>query len=200
MPDDGDRTDAGCARGRDGEPHHRRRADQCAQGHLGDSCRRADRRADPAVLRPSAARSGRRLQAVPGRGRGPAQADGVLHHHVHPRHGGPHPVHLGGRRQGPARRDGTAADQPSAGLPGLRQGRRVPAAEPGHVQRPRRDPLRRRQTHVPQTDPDLVRGAAGPGTLRAVRAMHPVLPADRGRPVHRTAGARCAAAGRHRAG
>ena len=50
---------------------------------------------------------------------------------------------LGGRRQGAARRDGTAADQPPAGLPDVRQGRRVPAAEPGDVQRPRRDPLRR---------------------------------------------------------
>ena len=35
---------------------------------------------DPAVLRPPAARPGRRLPAVPGRGRGPAQADGVVHH------------------------------------------------------------------------------------------------------------------------
>ena len=61
---------------------------------------------------------------------------------VHTRHGGAHAVHLRGRRQGPARRDGTAADQPPAGLPGLRQGRRMPAAEPGDVQRPRRDPLR----------------------------------------------------------
>ena len=75
---------------------------------------------------------------------------------VHPRHGGAHAAHLGVRRQGPARRDGAAADQPSAGLPGLRQGRRMPAAEPGDVQRPGRDPLRRRQTHVPQADPDLV--------------------------------------------
>ena len=140
------------------------------------------------------------MQAVPRRGRGSAQADGLLHHHVHPRHGGAHTAHLGVRRQGPARRDGAAADQPSAGLPGLRQGRRVPAAEPGHVQRPGRDPLRGRQTHLPQTDPDLVGGAAGPGTVRAVRAVHPVLPADRGRPVHRAVGARCAAAGRHRAG
>ena len=31
--------------------------------------------------------------------------------------------------------DGVAADQPPARLPDLRQGRRVPAAEPGDVQR-----------------------------------------------------------------
>ena len=44
-----------------------------------------------------------------------------------------------GRRQGPAGADGVPADQPPARLPGLRQGRRVPAAEPGDEQRPRRD-------------------------------------------------------------
>ena len=125
----------------DGDPDHRRRRDQCSQGHVGDSRRRADGRADPAVLRPPAAGSGRRLPAVPGRGRGPAQADGVVHHRRHRRHGGAHPAHLRGRRQGPARRDGAAADQPPAGLPDLRQGRRMPAAEPGDVQRPRRIPL-----------------------------------------------------------
>ena len=41
-------------------------------------------------------------------------------------------------------------------------------------------------------------GAARPGALRAVRALHPVLRSDRRRPVHRTAGTRCAATGRHR--
>ena len=48
-----------------------------------------------------------------------------------------------GRRQGPAGTDGVPADQPPARLPGLRQGRRVPAAEPGDEQRPRRDPVHR---------------------------------------------------------
>ena len=43
-----------------------------------------------------------------------------------------------GRRQGAAGRHGAAAHQPPARLPGLRQGRRVPAAEPGDEQRPRR--------------------------------------------------------------
>ena len=37
---------------------------------------------------------------------------------------------------------GVPADQPPARLPGLRQGRRVPAAEPGDEQRPRRVPVR----------------------------------------------------------
>ena len=42
-------------------------------------------------------------------------------------------------------------------------------------------------------------GAAGPRTVRAVRAVHPVLRPDRRRPVHRAARTRRAAAGRHRA-
>ncbi len=71
---------------------------------------------------------------------------------VHRGHGGPHPAHLRGRRQGAARRDGAAAHQPPARLPDLRQGRRVPAAEPGDVQRPGRDPVRRGQAHLRQAD------------------------------------------------
>ena len=116
-----------------------------AQGHPGHPGRRAARHRDPAVLRPPAARPGRRLPPVPGRRRdagrtvdaADAQAAGVVHHHGDRRHGGQDPAHLAGRRQGPAGRDGAAAHQPPAGLPGLRQGRRVPAAEPGDVQRPR---------------------------------------------------------------
>ena len=54
-----------------------------------------------------------------------------------------HPAHLAGRREGAARCDGAAADQPPAGLPGLRQGRRVPAAEPGDVGRRARHPASR---------------------------------------------------------
>ena len=45
------------------------------------------------------------------------------------------PAQLTRRRQGAAREDGVPADQPPARLPDLRQGRRVPAAEPGDVER-----------------------------------------------------------------
>ena len=61
----------------------------------------------------------------------------------------------------------------------------------------RRVAVPRRQAHVPQADRDLLAGAARPRALRAVRALHPVLPADRRRPVHRAVRARRAAAGRH---
>ena len=46
----------------------------------------------------------------------------------------------------------------------------------------------------PEADQHLHPGAAGSGTLRAVRPLHPVLQADRRRPVHRAAGARGAPA------
>ncbi len=134
------------------------------------------------------------------RGRGPAQADGLLHHHLHRRHGRQDPADLRGRRQVPARGDGAAAHQPPAGLPGLRQGRRVPAAEPGDVARQRRIAVRGQEAHLREAGPDLHPGAAGPRAVRAVRALHPLLQRDRRRPDDRAAGTRRAAAGRHRRG
>ena len=87
------------------------------------------------------------------------------------------PAHLAGRRQGAAGHDGVAADQPPAGLPGLRQGRRVPAAEPGDVQRPRRDPVRRASSATyPKPIADLQPGPARPRALRALRRAAPGSP------------------------
>ena len=91
----------------------------------------------------------------------------------------------------------TAADQPPARLPDLRQGRRVPAAEPGDEQRPGRLPLPRHQAHLPEADRDLDQRAARPRAVRALPALHPLLRADRRRPVHRPARARRPAADRH---
>ena len=53
---------------RRGHPDHRRRRGLGAQEHPGDPGGRADRRTDPAVLRPPAARARRCLPPVPGRG------------------------------------------------------------------------------------------------------------------------------------
>ena len=89
-----------------GHPDHRRRRGQRAQGHAGHPGRRADRHPDPAVLRPPAARAGRRLPPVPGRGRDPGP-DGQLRPMPKPQasctidghrgHGGQDPAHLAGR-------------------------------------------------------------------------------------------------------
>ena len=46
--------------------------------------------------------------------------------------------------------------------PDVRQGRRVPAAEPGHVQRAGREPVPRGKARVRQAGGDLHRGAARP--------------------------------------
>ena len=107
---------------------------------------------------------------MPGRGRGPAQADGVMHDHRHRGHGRQDAVHLRGGREGAERRHRTAARQPPARLPGLRQGRRVPAAEPDDDQRLLRVALSRCQAHLSQAHRDLGAGAARPRALRAVHA------------------------------
>ena len=70
------------------------------------------------------------------------------------------------------------------------KGGECPLQNQAHVQRPRRDPVRGHQAHLPQADQPLHPGAAGPRALRAVRALHPVLRADRRRPVHRADRAR----------
>ena len=127
----------------------------------------------------------------------PDEAAGLVHDDRRARHGRQDPVHVRGCRQGAAGRHGAAAHQPPARLPGVRQGRRVPPAEPGDEQRPLDLPLRGRQAHLPQADQHLLAGAARPRALRALRPLHPLLRADRRRPVHRARRARCAAAGRH---
>ena len=144
---------------------------------------------DAAVLRPPAARPGRRLPAVPGRDRGPAQAAaGVLQPRPSPRAWCVRTQltsEVAGKAQ--AGRHGVPPDQPPAGLPDLRQGRRVPAAEPGDEPRPRRVALRRRRSARSQADQRLRADPAGPRALHLVRPLHPVRRRDRRRPVHRPA-------------
>ena len=103
----------------------------------------------------------------------------TLHDHRQRGHGRRDPADLAGGRPGAARDDGVPPRQPPARLPGLRQGRRVSAAEPGDEQRSGRGALRRAQAHLPQADRHLVPGAPRPRALRAVRALHAVLQGDR---------------------
>ena len=74
---------------------------------------------------------------------------------------------------------GVPAGQPPAGLPGLRQGWRVPAAEPGARPRVEHLPVQRRQAHLPQADQDLLRDPARPRPVHLVPAVHAVPGRDR---------------------
>ena len=171
---------------RAGHAHHRRQGGHRPEGDADHPGRRAARHRDPAVLRPPAARPGGRLPAVLREGRGPAQADDVV-------------LDAGRRRawwctrSSPTTRShGRAggeprvpAAQPPARLPDLRPRRGVPAAGPGARVRARREPVRGGQADLPQAAAAVAAGEPGPRTLRAVRAVHPVLRPDLGRPVHR---------------
>ena len=82
----------------------------------------------------------------------------------------------------------------------MRQGRRVPAAEPGHVQRPGRDPVHLRQADLRKAGRHLHRGAAGPRALHLVHPVHQDVRGDRRGRVHRFHRARPGPDDRHRRG
>ena len=76
--------------------------------------------------------------------------------------------------QGPGGRPRVPARQPPARLPGLRQGRRVPAAGPGALARPGREPLRRGKAALGEADRDRPARLPRPGALHPVRPLHPL--------------------------
>ncbi len=109
------------------------------EGEMLHDARQAGRRRDPGLLlRAEAGRAGRRLPHVPGRDRGDPEAADLLLDPGPRRHGRPHADRPGEARA--ERRGRVPARQPPARLPGLRQGRRVPAA--GHLDGlgPRQEP------------------------------------------------------------
>ena len=155
---------------------------------LHDAAKRGRRRDPGLLLRAEARRPGRRLPHVPGRDRGDPETADLLLDPGPRRHGRPHPHRAGQGR--PERGGRVPARQPPARLPGLRQGRRVPAA--GHLDGlgPRQEPVDRRQAPLPEADRALAAGRDRP------RALHPLLPlralqpgGRRGRPAA-AAGAR----------
>ena len=140
-----------------------------AREHDARRRRQARRRRDPGLLLRAQARpAGRRLPHVPGRDRGHPEAPDRLLDRGQGRHDRPHPVRARARRAAGGRR--VPADQPPARLPGLRQGRRVPAA--GHHLRLGRRPLalHRAQAPLPQAARALAADRDRP------RALHPLLP------------------------
>ena len=81
---------------------------------------------------------------------------------------------LGQGQEGPGRRPRVPAHQPPARLPGVRQGRRVPAPGPDPGLRPGRVPLRRGEAALREADPHLRAGAARPRAVHPVQPLHPL--------------------------
>ena len=183
---------------------HRRHRGQRAQGHPGHPRRRAARHPDPAVLRPPAARAGRRLPAVPGRGRRRRAAEGSLRRDaqaaglLHPRGVAPGMVVK-------TQLTSPVADKAQQGVmelllinhpldcPVCDKGGECPLQNQAMSNGQRETRFDDVKRTFPKPIAHLHAGAARPRALRAVPALHPVLRGDRGRPVHRAAGARRAA-------
>ena len=144
-------------------------------------------RRDPGVLLRAAARAGRRrVPHVPRRGRGHPEAAGRLHADRAGRDGRQDGADLRARGRGPERHARVPARQPPARLPGLRQGRRVPAPGPDVPLGPGTHAHDLHEAHVRQADPGQPADRARP------RALHPLLPLHallrgrrRGRPARR---------------
>ena len=92
--------------------------------------------------------------------------------------------------QGPGGRARVPPRQPPARLPGLRQGRRVPAAGPGALARPGREPLRRGEAPLGQADRPRPARLARPRAVHPVRPLHPLRRGDRRRRADRLLRAR----------
>ena len=86
-------------------------------------------------------------------------------------------------QEGAGRRPRVPAHQPPARLPGLRQGRRVPAAGPDDGLRAGREPLRRGEAPLREADPDQRPRVARPRALHPVRPLHPLRQGRRRRPA-----------------
>ena len=176
--------------GRAGHARRRRRRGAGAEGPRPgrDRGRRGHR--DPGVLLRAADRAAdRRLPHVPRRGRGPGEAPGRLHADRAGRDGRADraDVREGGRR--PERDARVHPRQPPARLPGLRQGRRVPAAGPDVPLRARQHADDVSEADVRQADPDQPADRARPRALHPLLPLHALLrrglggrPADRAQP------------------
>ena len=95
------------------------------------------------------------------------------------------------------RRAGISAREPSAGLPCLRQRRRVPASRSDDGFRSRREPLRGAETTLRQAHTDQLAGLSGSGTLHPLRPLHPLRLGSGRRPAHSLHGQRQHHPGQH---
>ena len=124
-----------------GQSRNRRQGDRGAGQLDGDRSRQPARHLHPAFLLSQEAVDRRQLPHVPGASGEGTQAAACLRHAGDRGHEGLHA--FGGRHASAERRDGVSADQPSARLPDLRSGRRMPAAGSGGGLRRQQLALRR---------------------------------------------------------
>ena len=78
------------------------------------------------------------------------------------------------REEGAGGRHRVPPGQPPARLPGVRQGRRVPAAGPVAQPRSRREPVRGGEAALREADPDQRARVPRPGAVHPVRPLHPL--------------------------
>ena len=199
---------------------HRWQPVDVPEGTLIVDAAKTDRHRYPGVLLPSQDGAGGHVPHVPGRDRPPGRSTAPPASRCWNEDGSPKiqfgpkletacttPVSEGmvvrgttekvtGGPQGYAR---VPADLAPARLPDLRQGRRMPAAEPDHGATARAraascyDEKMHLAKHVPAGRPDL----PGPRALHPVRALHPLPGRDRRRPGDRLLRARPRAGDRH---
>ena len=158
----------------------------------------AGRRDSRVLLRAAARAARRRLPDVPLRGRaGAAEAAGRLHADRGRGDGGQDRAHLGDGGRGAERDARVHPRQPPARLPGLRQGRRVPAPGPDVPLRPRQHPDGVREAHVREADPDLADDRPRPRALHPLLPLHALLGVGRRGRAARRGRARCRVDDRH---
>src|SRR6185437_8044479 len=157
---------------RHGQAHHRRYRGGGRQRLDHPAGRGSGRHRDPAVLLPRPAVDRRQLPDVPRRsGEGAAQADRVLRLSGRGWNGCPYGQQDGAQR--PSRRDGIPADQPPAGLPDLRPGRRMRSAGSGDGLRDGPFPLRREQAGGERQE-SRPAGEDRDDPLHPLHALHPL--------------------------
>ena len=123
---------------------------------------------------------------VPGRDRGHPEAPGRMHAHRRAGHGDQDERDVGEGGGGPGGDARIHPREPPARLPGLRQGRRVPAPGPDLPSWTRQHPDDLPEAHGRQADPRVAAHRARPRALHPLLSLHALLGGRRrGRAAHR---------------